>query len=194
VSVEPDPAPSSEERVRLFVALELPDPVREQLVAWQSRALHGVEGIRRTPADHLHVTLCFLGSRYESEVDQIRAACEVLAAYPAPELRGAEALWLPVRRPRVLAVEFTDAARALARVHAALSEVLSAGGWYEPEARPYLPHVTVARLARNTRVPRRMLPEPPELLFRGSRVTLYRSRLSRSGARYEPLGAVELAG
>jgi 2'-5' RNA ligase len=94
----------------------------------------------------------------------------------------------------VLAVSLNDDWRDLATLQAALSDTLAAGGWYEPEKRPYLGHVTVARAARGFRAPKAALPAPPALEFRAPRVTLYRSRLLRSGARYEPLTTVELGG
>ena len=194
MSVEPPAAPSPDERVRLFVAVELPDVARDALTRWQTRALQGADGARAIAASDLHATLCFLGWQATSEVDRIRDACGVLGACPAPALAIGEATWLPPRRPRVLAVELDDRSAALARAQAALSDVLEAGGWYRPEKRAYLAHVTVARLGRGTRAPRRSLPQPPELDFRASRATLYRSRLLRSGARYEPLASVELAG
>ena len=190
------PAPATEdgeERVRLFVALELPLPARDALARWQGRALQGLEGVRAIAAPDLHATLCFLGWRSEAEIGAIRDACGVLAAYPAPELSIGEATWLPPRRPRVLAVELLDLAGALGRAQAALSDVLEAGGWYRPEKRPYLAHVTVARMGRGARLSSRALADPRALSFRGPRVTLYRSRLLRSGACYEPLGSVELA-
>jgi 2'-5' RNA ligase len=94
----------------------------------------------------------------------------------------------------VLAVELRDSPGALTRAQARLSETLAAGGWYEPERRPYLPHVTVARVAREVRVPRGALAPLPPLEFRAPHVTLFRSRLSRAGARYEPLASIELGG
>lgn len=190
----PPPTPDPDERVRLFVALELPGAAREALSRWEARTLQGLDGARAIAPDDLHSTLCFLGWRPRREIKAIRDACSVLRAYPAPELRVGEGTLLPPRRPRVLAVELDDASGALARAQGALSEVLEAGGWYKPEKRPFLAHVTVARFGRGTRVPRRTLPDPPELAFRASCVSLYRSRLLRSGARYEAIGSVELAG
>jgi 2'-5' RNA ligase len=98
----------------------------------------------------------------------------------------------------VLAVRLDDASGALAQAQAALSEALAAGGWYAPEKRPFLAHVTVARGAgaRVSEVARRGgrgLRPPPSLAFEGSRITLFRSRLSAAGARYEPLGEVLLS-
>lgn len=181
-----------DERARLFVALELPQEVREALVLWRERALGRSAELRALSADALHVTLCFLGWRAAGEIDAIAAACRVLAAEPAPRLVLGAARWLPPRRPRVLAIELLDAAGALTRAQALLSETLAAGGWYEPERRPYLAHVTVARLARDGRAPRRELPPLRSLQFEASRVSLFRSRLLRSGARYEALATLDL--
>jgi 2'-5' RNA ligase len=183
-----------EERVRLFVALELPDEVREALVRWRAGALAGGPGVRPITGEDLHATLCFLGWRDAADVEAIRAACARVATHPAPELALGQAIWLPPRRPRVLAVELGDATGALASAQAELSGILAAGGWYEPEKRSYLAHVTVARLGRGAKLASRELPRPPTLRFRASTITLYRSRLLRAGARYEALARIELTG
>jgi RNA 2',3'-cyclic 3'-phosphodiesterase len=185
----------SDDRVRLFVALELPEPVRSALVRWREGLGAAVGGsLRPVSADALHVTLCFLGWRGEEEVEPIGAACAIVAREPAPALRVGDPQWLPRRRPRVLAVGLDDSEARLAGVQAKLSGALSAGGWYEPENRPYLAHVTVARVKGGARGAPGELRAPPRLHFHASRVVLYRSQLSRSRARYEPLARVNLAG
>lgn len=185
--------PDPPERVRLFAALELPDEVRDALVRWRERLPDLGHALRPIPPESLHATLCFLGWRSSDAIEPIAASCAILAARRAPELRLGEGTWLPPRRPRVLAVSLEDASGSLAALQSSLSEALAAGGWYEPERRPYLGHVTVARAARGFRRPRSVLPNIPALDFRAPRVTLYRSRLLRSGARYEPLRTVELS-
>lgn len=180
------------ERARLFVALELPASVRETLVVWRTGALGDARGLRLIGPEDLHVTLCFLGWQDADEIDSILAACAGSAAQPAAGLRVDRAIWLPPRRPRVLAVELADASGTLSAVQADLSRALEAGGWYVPERRPFLAHVTVARVARDGRLRTRELVSPPAVAFEGSRVTLFRSRLSAAGARYEPLGTVLL--
>jgi ketosteroid isomerase-like protein len=92
----------------------------------------------------------------------------------------------------VLAVELEDGDGALARLQATLSTALVAGGWYAPESRTFLAHVTVARVAKDARIRAPNVPAAPAVDIRCSRVTLYRSRLSPSGARYEALRVVEL--
>ncbi len=184
----------SDGRVRLFVALELPDQVRDALVRWRSQLAPATgDELRGVAADALHVTLCFLGWQPEDQAEAIATACGVVAAESAPRFSLADAVWLPRRRPRVLAVELGDPEGRAARIQASLSTALAAGGWYEPEQRPYLAHVTVARVARAGRVRAVGLPATPRVEFSAPRVVLYRSRLYRSGARYEALAGVELA-
>jgi RNA 2',3'-cyclic 3'-phosphodiesterase len=182
----------SAERARLFVALELPLSAREALVRWRSSHLRGVAGVRLVEPGALHVTLCFLGWRAVGEIDPIGAACASVATLPDVELSLGTPVWLPARRPRVLAVELGDPRAGLREIQGTLSRALRAGGFYEPQTRPFFAHVTVARIGRNERVRRVELPAPSPLTLRGSVITLYRSRLSAGGAGYEPLHRVRL--
>jgi 2'-5' RNA ligase len=91
----------------------------------------------------------------------------------------------------VLAVGIRDPSGGLAAAHERLATALIAGGWYERERRPFLPHVTVARVPRGVRVGAREL-DPPPVAFTGDAVVLFRSRLGQGGARYEPLGELRL--
>ena len=92
-----------------------------------------VDGLRLVSPEALHATLCFLGWRSVDEIDQIDAACgQAVGERVAPLLKVAEQLWLPRRRPRVLALRLEDPSGALEEIQAGLSAALSAGGWYEP--------------------------------------------------------------
>ena len=184
----------SPERARLFVALDLPTRARTALERWRSDALRGLDGLRGVAPEALHATLCFLGWRDANEIEQIGVACaEALGERAPPALGFTGALWLPRRRPRVLAVGLSDRSGALKEIQAAVSWAMSDGHWYEPEARPFLPHVSVARVAGRARVrPVELAPLRSED-FDGAAVTLYRSRLARTGARYETLRKVEFS-
>ncbi len=120
------------------------------------------------------------------------AAGSALAGCGAAPLALADPLWLPRRSPRVLAVALSDPAGALAAAQECLAGALVAGGWYQRERRPFLSHVTVARVARGAQIQPRDLDPPGPLEFSGDLVVLFRSRLERSGARYEALGSVRL--
>lgn len=188
------------ERVRLFAALDLPDDVRDVVTAWRAPLLKADPRLLRPVApEALHVTLCFLGQRDASEAEAIGGAMVgAVVDERLDDLALADPLWLPRRAPRVLAVGLLDGSGALGRLQARVSAALTAGGWFEPEARPFLPHVTVARVRSrgNERAARTLaeatLPPLPPLAFDGAAVTLYRSHLGPGGARYEPLARAEL--
>jgi 2'-5' RNA ligase len=198
-------ADRSDRSVRLFVALTLPAPVRDALIAWRTREMARFEALRPVAADALHVTLCFLGARDEDEIAAIAAATTACAT-PVEELALGAALWLPPRAPQVLTVALEDPRGTLGALQSRLSSALAAGGWYAREARPYLPHVTVARVrgaaprrgARRSRAgelpPAAELTPPPPLRFGGEALVLQRSHLGAGGARYETLARVELSG
>jgi 2'-5' RNA ligase len=186
---------SAAERARLFVALELPEPVLAGLARWRDQTVSGLPGWRPVPQDALHVTLCFLGSRATEEIDAIGAAIErALDVYGPPRLSLGEGLWLPDRRPRVLAARIEDSTGVLERLQATLADALSAGGWYAPETRPFLAHATVARVRRGLRAATGELLAASSVEFTAANVTLFRSRLERGGARYEALCTVALSG
>ncbi len=185
----------SPERARLFVALDLPEPVRARIAEWQGEAVGGIPELRAVRHDALHITLCFLGWRELREADPIAAAVTAAPA-PVPDLRLGPSVWLPRRRPRVLALEVEDVGGACLRLHAAVSEALVRGGWFEPERRPFYPHVTVGRVradAGRLRASRPLPVPPPSLRFAGGALTLYRSRPTAGGATYEALARARLS-
>jgi len=187
-------------RARLFVALDLPDEVREGIVAWGREALSD-PALRPVAPESLHITLAFLGYRPEEEIERIAAAVEESVG-PAPwvELRDPEQR-PPRGRARLFALPaISPGAEAL---QAGIEQRLVEEGFYEPEKRPFWPHVTVARVRPEARGSRRPAvvseppgPLPPELSEPrlAVRMTLYRSVLQPTGARYVPLAQVELPG
>lgn len=189
--------PARADRARLFVALDLDDAARAALIDWRVQVLADLPPpvLRPVAEEALHVTLCFLGSWPTDEVDAIAASCAIGAGEPVAGLRLGAAMWLPRRRPRVLAVAIEDDAGVLERVQAGLARALQSGGWYRAEARPFLAHVTIARVTGDERLRPPALPPPPAMsLAPTSSVTLYRSNLSPRGARYQALRVVAVDG
>jgi 2'-5' RNA ligase len=88
-------------------------------------------------------------------------------------------------------VVFDDEAGHATRLAGDLATRLERLGVYEPEKRPWLPHVTVLRFRR----PPRLRPDPPDLgPVSPSEVALYHSVLRRAGAQYEIRESVPLGG
>ncbi|MGA9856934.1 MAG: RNA 2',3'-cyclic phosphodiesterase [Solirubrobacteraceae bacterium] len=187
--------PTAPEQARLFVALELPAEIVAALGAWSRVQLSRHPGLRLISADSLHVTLCFLGSRPIGEVGEIATACRDGAGGRGEITLGlGQPVWLPRRRPRVLAVELHDTDGSLSALQSELARTLHDAGAYELDSRPYLGHVTVARVRRPwPRTAPELPPAPEPLSFRAGRVTLFESRLGAGPARYEGLETVTLA-
>jgi RNA 2',3'-cyclic 3'-phosphodiesterase len=174
--------------VRLFVALDLPAEARRALARFRDAA---VDPVVWRPLDEasFHVTLAFLGYRSDEDVERVSDVLRALPPWEPPRLAIAGGLLLPPRRARVLTVALADPDGVLAALQAAVSTGLAAAGLYKPELRPFRAHVTVARLRTGARPPRALEVEPEPVAFAGGPVTLYRSRLARGGASYEPLFA-----
>jgi 2'-5' RNA ligase len=182
-------------RLRLFVALELPPQFLEALLEWRGQAFGAVAEARLPRPESLHVTLVFLGYRYERDVERIARTCFAEPAGPF-ELRAGEVTGLPPRRPRLYALALDDAGGAVTAWQGELSARLAAAHLYEPEKRPFWPHVTLARARRGATLPRLAEPPTPAAAVRApfvpSRATLFRSTLTPQGAVYEPLARMEL--
>ena len=187
-------------RLRMFVALDLSGAVREGIAAWGDGALAD-PALRRVDAEALHITLAFLGSRPAADAEGVAAAMKAsVAASPSIELLD------PVSRPRrgrarIFALPVISAGAEGMQLE--LGERLASEGLCEPEKRPFWPHVTVARVRLEgggskrpiwvDRFPQSLAAELRKPSF-CRRVTLYRSELQPSGARYVPLAQVELPG
>jgi RNA 2',3'-cyclic 3'-phosphodiesterase len=178
------------DRLRLFVALELPAAARAALVAFRDAAAEPAIW-RPVAAEALHLTLAFLGRRPADDVAAIEPILRA-AAGPAPRLALAGAVLLPPRRARVLCAALDDPDGTLAELQARVSDGLAAAGVYVPEKRPFRAHATVARLRPRERAPRTVSTTPEPLEFRGEALTLFVSRLHPHGARYEPLVRISL--
>lgn len=177
---------SGDERVRLFCAVRLPEPVVARLEPWQRENLSGGRLVR--PED-LHITLAFLGSRPRTELptitDELRAAA-----------KKAERPMFTVRRyhetPRVgmLILDEQHLSHGSALAYD-LQQRLEALGVPLRERRPWKAHITVMRFRER---PRLDPPLPVLGTFEPSDAGVYMSVLRPTGAQYEVLESVPLGG
>ena len=176
-----------DERIRLFVALRLPEPVVDVLVAWQREALGGTDA-RTIPRENLHVTVAFLGSRPAGDVEPVLTELREAAAAAGPIVLSPRDYR---ETPRVGMLRLTDRDHHAHDFAQDVGQRLALGGFYEPERRRWLPHVTVLRF----RTPPRLRPELPELgEFSPSDAALYHSVLRPSGAQYAVIESAALGG
>jgi RNA 2',3'-cyclic 3'-phosphodiesterase len=176
------------ERIRLFVALRLPDDTVERLSAWQHAELQGARDARIVRPGNLHLTLAFLGSRPSTDVEPILDLLRRLGSTAERPLLAADRY----RETRSVGmVRLEDEGERASRLAGEVGEGLERLGVYERERRTWLPHVTVLRFRR----PPRLKPAPPDLgRFSPSEVALYHSVLRPIGAQYEVVESIPLGG
>lgn len=186
-------------RQRVFIALDLPEPVRAGLAAWGKEELVD-PALRPVRPESLHVTLVFLGDREPAEIEEIAALVRRSGA-PAPLMKLEDPISLPRgRRASLFALPAPSA--AVSGLRKGLVDRLVTGGLHERERRDFWPHVTVARVrpeGRGSRRPAAVMRRPGDLperlkhVFGSVRLTFYRSELQSGGSRYVPLAQVELS-
>jgi 2'-5' RNA ligase len=174
--------------VRLFVALEIPSAVRENLAA----LLASLRAITKEPrwvrAENLHVTLKFLGEVAEEKLEAARAALSGIRSDQAVTLEFRGLGFFPnEKHPRVFwaGVEASANLKTLAGDLEGAMEKLG----FPREKREFSPHLTLARFERPrlSEALRKAITESAKREFgsvRTGEFHLIQSKLKPSGAEY----------
>jgi 2'-5' RNA ligase len=148
--------------MRTFVAIEMPASVRQVVADVQQRLAHSLAAasmpnlVRWTAPQHLHLTLRFLGETSDAQRLLVeRELASRLPVQPACALAlhqlGVFPNW---RRPNIIWVDFAGATTQLLRVQSAVERAVQAVG-FAAEERPFTPHLTIGRVARDAGPPAR---------------------------------------
>jgi 2'-5' RNA ligase len=195
--------------MRLFVAVDLDDDVREEVRTLIARMRSEVRDDRSpritwVAPEHLHLTLHFLGN-VDGET-AARLAMHVASPIDLPAFRvvfGGVGTFSSRGRPKVIWLGVAEGREPLIELHAIVGERLRAVGC-ELDARPFSPHLTLGRLRQTSKGPGPRLHGKRGLTSvlgtgpdRGGsrllsptvvdRVTLYESRLGSGGATHIPI-------
>lgn len=174
--------------MRAFIALELPYDFEDEL-AGCARQLASVVSGRFMKRSTYHVTLAFLGDIDEGEARSAMDALDAACADMGPAPLSAEGLGT-FGRPRdaTLWLGLARSTQLMDLASRVRTELENRGIAFD--AKPFLPHITLARRAR---IPAGALPDLPfPLPAEATDVTLFKSILDQSGATYKPLYTVEL--
>ncbi len=191
--------------IRAFIAIELPETVRQKLDAIekdiQSRAGETARrAVRWVPASNMHLTLKFLGEVSTANLQTLARMMQNEASKHSHfEMTIGELGAFPnVRRPRVIWIG-TEAPAELSALQKSIEAETQKLG-YPVEERPFSPHLTLGRISQNahpdevTQVARALTEMKIGELGRVQveRIHLFRSDLHPSGAIYTSLYAFAL--
>ena len=185
------------EAIRCFLAVELTEDVRKATADLLDRLRKGIQFTKAHPAwvriDNQHFTVIFLGTRPPEEVERFRDVLNDLPGVIAPfrVAVGGLGVFPSERKPRVLWLGVREGTEAFQALHKALIERLQRTG-FEPERRPFHPHLTLARI-KSLRGTGEMMDVVNSHRgaacgeFTAEGLTLFRSQLHPAGAVYTPL-------
>ncbi len=180
--------------MRLFLAIPLPPAALDRL-AGVTRKLGGRQ-LKVVRPEGLHLTLVFLGEREEAEARAIGDLLEApeLAVPRIPASLGGYGQFPPRGEPRVIYTPVGEGAREIIALQQSLVGALrGAQVRLEEEARPFTPHLTLARRGNG----RPDLQGLEDLLafeerFVADRLVLFQSLLRPAGAEYLALRTLVL--
>ncbi len=139
------------ETIRSFIALELPDEVKETVALIIKRlrpAQHRY--VKWVAPEGTHMTIKFLGNIYSSQIPQITGIMKTAASKVPPlELRlGGLGMFPNEQRPRVIWVALEGNTEPLAAMQREIEQALAPLG-FAPENRAFTPHLTLGRVRDN---------------------------------------------
>ena len=179
--------------LRVFVAIDLPDHVREELRILQQ----GLNIGRRVPAENLHLTLSFLGEQPDEAIVEAHQALSTVHVC-AFDLRLAGVGTLGGRMPQVITAEVLQCDDLNDLEKRIVRSLRSAGLTFKKQR--FRPHITLARLQKSStdyELARVHDYLADYATFQGTsftvkRFSLYQSTLRPKAALHEILASYEL--
>jgi 2'-5' RNA ligase len=184
----------SERPERLFLAVALTDEARHGLAARLQDRLAGDRLPGRAVAiGNWHLTLRFLGLATPMERDAVLAHLDQhVQAAPFRIRWGGLGAFPRASRASILWIGVTTGADSLASLAGESEEAARAAG-FEPEGRPFHPHLTISRMRPPENVRTLLDGESLGIAMDVTAVTLYRSILGGNRpAEYEAIEVVDL--
>ncbi|MGQ9547917.1 MAG: RNA 2',3'-cyclic phosphodiesterase [Roseiflexus sp.] len=186
---------------RLFIAAELPDALREELVVLQTHLKRDRPPVRWIEPSAMHLTLWFLGNVQENQIADLTTILRLsFDGQQAAYIRlGAPGAFPNLQRPQVIWVGLAAGESHLLAWHNALVRRLPDLG-FPPDPRPFHPHLTLGRVRREASTAQqqrlgaaiRKLKPQSEHVWCLRHVTLFRSDLRPEGPHYTALASVDL--
>jgi 2'-5' RNA ligase len=184
--------------MRLFVGIPLADDAMRELAAAVGRlrsASAGRDGLRWTAPESWHITLEFLGNATEEQLACLKTRLGEVRNAPVSVQLGELGCF---DRAGVLFAD-VEVTPELAAIQRSVVAATSRCG-FEAEARPFHPHITLARAKGEGRaadlrtLQSKVRSQPAFTRFTAREFVLYESHLGAGGAKYEARMRVALDG
>jgi len=190
------------EQIRSFIAIELPEEIKVGLAELQARLKSGMQpAVKWADPYSIHLTLKFLGNIAVDKIAAITKAMEEAAQEISPFQLEVKNLGVfpNLRRVQVVWVGINGEVDKLSQLQQRIELNLVPLG-FAPESRPFVPHLTLARLRERASPDER---QKFGQLIGGTKleavytikvdsINLMRSQLTREGAIYSQISSVEL--
>ena len=181
------------EKQRLFLALDIPDRVRAELIDLQARLKRTRADVRWVRPEAIHLTLKFIGDFPVDRIDPLaKALAPAAAARPTLSIIPTAAGCFPgLARPRVVWAGLTGDLTAMADLAKAIDQVTARFDVPE-EKRRFSPHLTLGRV-KSGKGRQALIKAVTDLKdyqgteFRAKELILFRSQLKPGGAEYTKL-------
>jgi 2'-5' RNA ligase len=180
-------------KVRAFFGLPVPQAQVEEFDGYLVACAAMAPEFRWTPPKNLHLTVRFVGSVERSVVEGIADGLGERHLSGFELELGELGSFKRGRQVRVVWLQLRAGAQAASELAAQVEEECARAGLV-PEARPFQPHLTLARARARDGATLPAIPSPPQLQpWRADELILYSSHLGRGGAVYEPLRRIRLS-
>ncbi|HKR85829.1 MAG TPA: RNA 2',3'-cyclic phosphodiesterase [Terriglobales bacterium] len=195
--------------MRLFVALDIPETIRERIASFIEEVRTLVPVVRWVAPESLHVTLKFIGERPDGMVESIKESLRKISS-PAIQISFRGCGFFPTEKSARVFWIGIEAGPALNQLVMRIEGELGPLG-IEAERRPFSPHLTLARAGNDSGAPGRQSSDKPNRRFSPLQAKLramppldfgrmnaiefflYRSQLSSRGAQYSKVAGFVLS-
>jgi RNA 2',3'-cyclic 3'-phosphodiesterase len=183
--------------MRLFIALDIDEPIRDQITAFRDEIRQLAPDVRWVSPETFHVTLQFLGET--KKLDEIRIALWQVKSPPVQLAFRGTGFFPNSKAPRVFWIGIVSGENLQTLAAEVATAMLPLG--FESDTSSFMPHLTLARSGsgrprpvpgerptpglQQVRAKLEILPPPDFGTMTAHEFNLYESHLSPAGPRYE---------